>query len=71
MAYPNEPLCRVILIPFDGIPVIHWELMVEVVVTFTDSDESSDHVVARSVLVIERSLAEPVSERVDAESRLK
>ena len=67
---PDEPLGRVILVPLDGVTVVHGELVVEVVVTFTDSDESSDHVVARSVLVIEGSLAEPVSERVDAESRL-
>ena len=67
---PDEPLGRVILVPLDGVTVVHGELVVEVVVTFTDSDESSDHVVARSVLVIEGSLAEPVSERVNAESRL-
>ena len=70
-ADPDEPLRRVVLVPLDGVTVVHGELVVEVVVTFTDSDESSDHVVARSVLVIEGSLAEPVSERVDAESRLK
>ena len=68
---PDKPLGRVILVPLDGVTVVHGELVVEVVVTFADSDESGDHVVARSVLVIEGSLAEPVSERVDAESRLK
>ena len=67
----DEPLGGIILVPLDSVTVVHGELVVEVVVTFTDSDESSDHVVARSVLVIEGSLAEPVSERVDAESRLK
>ncbi len=42
----------------------------EVVVTFSNRDKSSDPMVARSVLVVERSLSEPVSERVDAESRV-
>ena len=59
---PDEPLGRVILVPFDGISIIHWELMVEVVVAFTDSDKSSDDMVARGVLVVEGSVSEPVSE---------
>lgn len=62
----DEPLGGVVLIPFDGITVVHGELMVEVVVTFTDGDESGEDVVTRSVLVIERRLSEPVSEGVYA-----
>jgi len=62
LANPDEPLGRVILVPFDGISVVHWELMVEIVVPFTNGDESSYGMVARSVLVVERSLPEPVSE---------
>ena len=46
------------------------ELVMEVVVTFSDRNKSSDPMVARSMLVIERSLSKPMSERVDAESRL-
>jgi len=38
------------------------------VVTFSDGDESGEPVVTRSVLVVEGSLSEPVSEGVDAES---
>ena len=44
--------------------------MVEVVVTFADGDESGQEVVLGSVLVVERCLAEPMSERVDAEGRV-
>ena len=46
------------------------ELVMEVVVALSNRDKSSDPMVARSVLVVERSLSEPVSERVDAESRV-
>jgi len=40
----------------------------EVVVTLSNRNKSSDPMVTRSVLVVEGSLSEPVSERVDAES---
>ena len=36
LAYPDEPLRGVVLVPFDGIAVVHRELVVEVVVTFTN-----------------------------------
>lgn len=43
----------------------------EVVVAFTNGDQGGDDVIARGVLVVEGSLAEPVSEGVDAEGRLE
>ena len=58
------------MVPFDGVSVVHWELVVEIVVTLSDGDEGGDHVIAGCVLVIERSLAEPVSEGIDTEGRL-
>jgi len=64
----NEPLGRVVLVPLDGVSEIHWELVVEVVVTFANSDERGEKVISRSVLVVERLVTEPVGERVDAES---
>ena len=67
---PDEPLGRVVLVPFDSVSVVHRELVVEVVVTLSDGDEGGDHVIARCVLIIERSLAEPVSEGIDTEGRL-
>ena len=67
---PDEPLGRVILVPLDGVTVVHGELVVEVVVAFTNSAECGDHVITRGVLVIERRLPEPVGKGVDAESRL-
>ena len=66
----DEPLCRIILVPLDGISVVHGELMVEVVVTFTNGDESSDNMISRSVLVIKGCFTEIVSERVDAKGGL-
>ena len=67
----DEPLGRVVLEPLDGVSEIHGELVVEVVVTFTNGAESSEEVVAGSVLVIEGLVSEPVSERVDTEGGLE
>ena len=67
----DEPLGGIILVPFDGVAVVHGELVVEVVVTLSNGDKGSEHMIARSVLVVERSLAKPVGERVDTEGRLR
>ena len=66
----DEPLCRVVLVPSDGIPEVHWELVVEVVVAFANGDQSSDDVVAWRVLVVKWCLSKIMSKRVDAESAL-
>jgi len=66
----DEPLGRVVLVPLDGVPVVLGELVVEVVVTFTDRDEGSHKVITRRVLVVKGSVTEPMSERVDAEGRV-
>jgi hypothetical protein len=70
LARPNEPLCRVILVPLDGIAVVHGELVVEIVVPFTNCDKGGNEVVARTVLVIEWCLTQPMSERIHAERGL-
>ena len=67
---PDEPLGRVVLVPFDSVSVVHRELVVEIVITLSDGDKGGDHVIAGCVLVIERSLAEPVGEGIDTERRL-
>lgn len=67
---PDEPFGGVILIPLNGVAVVHRELMMEVVITFANGNESSGEMIAGCMLVIEGSLAKPVSQRVDAESRL-
>ena len=64
LARPNEPLSRVILVPSDRIPVVHRELVVEVVVTFAQSDESDQEMIARGRGVVIRKVAECVSEGV-------
>lgn len=60
-ADPDEPLRGVILIPLDGVSVVHGELVMEIVVTFANSDKGSDKVVLGRVLVIEGGLTEPMS----------
>ena len=67
----DEPFRRVVLVPLDCVPVVHRELVVEVVVTLADGDESGDKVIFWSVFVVKRAVAEPVGERVDAERRLR
>lgn len=67
---PNEPLGGIVLESLDRVTVILRELVVEVVVTFSDGDKGGEPVVLRGVLVVEGSLSEPVSERVDAEGRV-
>ncbi len=63
---PDEPLRRVILEPLDRIAEVHRELVVEVMVALADGAERGDEMVARSMLVVERLVPEPVGERVDA-----
>lgn len=67
---PDEPLGRIVLVPFDSISIVHRELVMEVMITLSDGDEGGDHMISGCVLVIERSLAKPVSERIDTKGRL-
>jgi hypothetical protein len=46
----NEQFRGIVLVPLDRIPVVHRELMVEVVIAFADSDKCGDHMVAGSCL---------------------
>lgn len=69
-AHPDKPLRRVVLIPTYRIPIVHRELVMEVMISFADGNKGGNHVVTRSVLVIERRLSEPMRERVYAESRV-
>jgi hypothetical protein len=67
---PDEPLCRVVLPPFNGIAVVGRELVVEVVIAFAEGNESSDEVITGRIAVVKGLVAEPVSKRVDAEGGL-
>lgn len=58
----DEPLGGVILVPLDGVAVVHWELVMEIVVTLSEGDKRGEDVIARSVLIVEGSLTKPVSE---------
>jgi len=66
----DEPFGWVVLEPFDGISEVHRELVVEVMVTLADGAKCGEEVVARSVLVVERLVPEPVGKRVDTERRV-
>ena len=67
---PDRPLSWVILKPFDSIAVVRWELVVEVVVTFAQCDESSDNMITWRIAVIEWLVAEPMGQGVDTEGGL-
>lgn len=69
---PDEdcPLGGIVLPPLNGVAVIRGELVVEVVVSLAEGDESSDDVVTGRVAVVERLVSKPVGKRVDAEGGL-
>jgi len=67
---PDRPLCRVILMPFDSIAVVRREFVVEIVVTLTKSDKSSDNMITGRVAVVEWLVAEPMSQGIDTEGGL-
>lgn len=67
----DKPLGGIILIPLDGIAIVHGELVMEVMVTLSEGDKRGENVIARSMLIVEGSLTKVVSERVDAEGRLR
>jgi len=68
--HSDEPFGGVILIPFDSISEVHRELVMEVMITFTNGHESGDDVVARCMLVIKWRIPKPMSEGIDAESAM-
>ena len=70
LAEPDGPFGGIILVPLDGVSVVGRELVMKVVIAFTESDESGDDVVAGRVAVVKWLVAEPVGERVDAEGGL-
>lgn len=56
--------------PLDGVAVVGGELVVEVVVSFSEGDESGDNVITGGVAVVEWLVAEPVGKGVNAEGSL-
>lgn len=71
LANPDDPLGRVILVPFDGVTIVHGELMVEIMITLANSRKSRDDMVAWGVLIIKGCLSEPMSKRVDTKGGLE
>lgn len=65
LAAPNEPLGGIILVPLDGITVIHRELMMEIMIPLADGNERSKEMVAWCMLVVEWRRSKPVSDGVD------
>ena len=66
----DEPFGRVVLVPQKGVAVVHWELMVEVVISLAHRNDCRDEVVSRSVDIVEWGGAKPVSNRIKAEGSL-
>ena len=67
---PDGPFGGVILPELDGVAIIAGEFVMEIVITFSEGDESRKDVVTRRVAVVKWLVAEPVCEGVDAESGL-
>ena len=66
----DEMFRRIVLEPFESVAIVRRELVVKVVVAFAESDESGDVVIARRVTIVERRVAQVVSQGVDAERRV-
>jgi len=71
VANRNEPFGGVPLVPFRGVPVVHRELMMKVVVPLSEGHKRRDKVVSWRVLIIECAFAQPMSQRVDRKGRLQ
>jgi hypothetical protein len=67
----DEPFGRVVLVPLDGIAIVHWKLVMEIVVPFANGDESGDEVVAGCMFIVKGGFAKPMGEGVYAECRLR
>lgn len=67
---PDRPFRGVILVPFDGVAIIGREFMMKIMVSFAQSHQSRDDVIARGVSVIKWLIAEPVGQRIDAKGGL-
>jgi hypothetical protein len=65
---PDEPLGGVVLPPLNGVAVIRWEFVMEVVVSFAQSDQGSEDMITGRVAIIERLVSEPMGKGVDTES---
>ncbi len=61
----DEPFGGVVLIPPDSVAIISRKLVMKVVISFPKGDERGDQMVPGRMLVVERRLPEPVSERVE------
>lgn len=67
---PDGPLGGVVLMPLNGVAVVRWELVMEVVVSLAEGDNSSDDMVSWGVTVVKWLVAKPMGKRIDAESCL-
>ena len=66
----DEPFCRIVLVPTNGISKVRWELVVEIMVTFTKRNHRSDDMITRSMLVVKRGISKPVCQGIDTECRV-
>lgn len=70
LPHPDGPFGRIVLMPFNGIAVVGWKLVMEVVVAFAKRDQCSDHMVTRRIAVVKGLISQPMGERVDAKGSL-
>ena len=68
LAGPEEPFCGIVLIPLVAVSVIHRELVVEVMVSFSHRDHGGNNAILGCQFIIIWLLAKPVTQRIHAES---
>jgi len=68
LASPEKPFRGIILIPLVPVSIIHGELVVEVVVSFSHRDHGSKDAILGCQFIIIWLLAKPVTQGIHAES---
>ena len=70
MEKPNRPLCGIKLPGLHTVPVIVLKLVMKIMVTFAEGEESHDEAVTRRAFAGIRLPANPMAKRVDTKSHV-
>lgn len=67
---PDRPLGRVVLPPVQGVAIVGWEFVVEVMISLAKSHQCGKDMVTRRVAVIKGLVTQPMGKGVDTEGGL-
>lgn len=67
----NEPFCGIPLVPFDGVAIIHGELVMKVVISLAQSDDGGEKMISWRQLVVEGRFTQIMCEGIHTECGLQ